>query len=327
MICTKDDFDCKYYFESNIDVQQLLIQNNHIDITDTDYTLHIEPNKKQTVDSYLWQHFLTIGRYQVRKYRFLDGSDIFQNPEYSKNEFNYKLFFEKNEGVRQTLYKLNVISLSQLDNPLTAYDSISSDSIKKAEIDNIIWQYWNIRGQGNLNEFDFSGNDFPLDKRSAVISPISPSVVQNSITITATTTNPSFGSKTIEQVNYQLIYDKFKICYRFAWSGGSLGLGQYLIHLPSGISFNTLKNPTYTETIWANNINSMGTYMVPALGGIIYYGNWNNTAYIIPYSSSTFRIILDNNQEPGKLTPWASSWYGTDVSYGMTLMLDFEIWK
>ena len=150
------------------------------------------------------------------------------------------------------------------------------------------------------------------------------SFVQNSITITGTTTNPTF-TKTLEKISYRMIGDKYRITYRMAWTGGTNGSGIYLIQLPNGLMFNTNPgyNEVYTGTLWSPGVSSMGQYLIPVTGGIIYSGNWNGIAFVVPYSRTTFRLILDNNSS-GSFQHWSDSWYS--ATNNSTLMLEFEIW-
>ena len=151
------------------------------------------------------------------------------------------------------------------------------------------------------------------------------STIQTGIVIQATTTAPSIPTRTIDQLSYQVRGDTIRIRYKLGWVGGSAGSGEYLISLPSGIAFNTAAgyNPTYTGTIWSPTIESMAPYLIPAVGGIVQAGNWNGTGFVIPYSSTSFRLVLDNNNT-NSLNPWSNGWYV--LSSSGTLQLEFEIW-
>jgi hypothetical protein len=113
----------------------------------------------------------------------------------------------------------------------------------------------------------------------------------------ATTTAPVLGSRSIEKIDYRTIGDKRKISYRLGWAAGTAGSGDYLYTLPTGISFNTASgyNPIYTGALWSGSVNAMAPYLIPIYGGIVQSGNWSTHAYLIPYSSTTFRLAFANN--------------------------------
>lgn len=146
------------------------------------------------------------------------------------------------------------------------------------------------------------------------------------ISITATTTSPTLSSTTINQVSYRQIGDKYNLSYRLGWGTGSTsGSGSYLVSLPTGLNFNmnTGYNPVYNGVVWSPNVSAMAPYMIPSSGGIVQSGSWNGTCYILPYDSTRFRVLVDNNIT-SSLGQWSNTWYPivTDGS----LMLNFEIW-
>lgn len=146
------------------------------------------------------------------------------------------------------------------------------------------------------------------------------------ISITATTTSPTISNTTMNQVSYQQIGDKYNLSYRLGWGTGSTsGSGEYLVSLPSGLTFNTNTgyNPVYTGVVWSPSVSAMAPYMIPSSGGIVQSSSWNGTCYILPYDSTRFRVLVDNNLSGG-LQQWSNSWYSM-ITDG-ALMLDFEIW-
>jgi hypothetical protein len=152
------------------------------------------------------------------------------------------------------------------------------------------------------------------------------STFQTGITISATTSNPVISTRSIDQINYRTIGDKYKICYKLGWSAGTAGSGDYLIDLPTGITFNTTSgyNPTYTGAYWSPNVNSIAPYLIPVVGGIVQSGNWNNSIYVIPYDSNSFRLAITNNNLNSFLS-WNNTFF--PLSTEGTLQLEFEIWK
>jgi hypothetical protein len=153
------------------------------------------------------------------------------------------------------------------------------------------------------------------------------STIQNSITITATASNPTISTRSANQVSYRTIGDKIRICYKLGWAAGTAGTGQYLLELPSGITFNTSSgyNPTYTGTLWSPSVNAMAPYTITALGGIITPNSWAQRAVVVPYSSTTFRLVLDNDDTNQPFNVWSNTWYS--LSTEGLLNLEFEIWK
>ena len=123
------------------------------------------------------------------------------------------------------------------------------------------------------------------------------STIQNSITVLGTTTSPVLGTRSIEKIDYRTIGDKRKVSYRLGWDVGTAGSGDYLYTLPTGISFNTTSgyNPIYTGALWSPNVNAMAPYLISVSGGIVQSTNWSTQCYLIPYSSTTFRLALTNN--------------------------------
>jgi hypothetical protein len=146
----------------------------------------------------------------------------------------------------------------------------------------------------------------------------------SSITIGATTTIPSFGTRSIEQVVHRTLGDRVRLSYKMGWAAGTgAGSGDYLVNLPSGVLFKTTTgyNPTYTGTLWSPTVSAMAPYLIPAEGGVVMSGIWNGLAFVMPYTSSSFRLIIDY----GGFLAWGSSHFAATTD-GL-LGIDFEIWK
>jgi hypothetical protein len=149
------------------------------------------------------------------------------------------------------------------------------------------------------------------------------SIVQNSVTIQGTTSNPTFGTPLTQQISYRLLGDKYRITYQFGWSaGGSAGSGDYLITLPSGLSFHTggQYNQTYA-TVPFVLADCFSLAMIPAVGGIVQSANWSTSCFVVPYDSTRFRLVVPYS---GSLTTWSNTSYG--VTAGL-FSVDFEIWQ
>jgi collagen type VII alpha len=122
------------------------------------------------------------------------------------------------------------------------------------------------------------------------------SAVSSAITIAATTTNPNTGTRTIDVTTAQTIGNKRTVTVRLGYAGSSGGSGQYLFSLPTGVSFNTASgyNPIYTGTAWSPSVAAMAPYVIPAIGGVVIAANWSSSVFVIPYTSTTYRLLVDN---------------------------------
>ncbi len=150
---------------------------------------------------------------------------------------------------------------------------------------------------------------------------------QNSITITATTTSPSGGTRGTQNIYWEEVGNKIKLKYNLGYTvGGSGGSGDYLFQLPSGVTFNTAanRNPVLTTTVWSPGVGQMAPYLIPAMGGIVYSGNWSQDLYVVPYSSNSFRVVSTWNGGT-TYSAWGSGYFA--LTSNMMISLEFEIWK
>lgn len=148
-------------------------------------------------------------------------------------------------------------------------------------------------------------------------------VTQNNITFEGTTSDPIITLSN-QTCSYIIIGDTVQIKYKIAWTTSSnAGSGDYLLSLPTGITFNTLINKTYTGSMWLPDIASMSQYLIPLTGGYIFTNNWNTTGYIVPYDTNRFRMVFDNNLTGG-LNVIGSSWIAS-TNAPMMLNICFEI--
>jgi hypothetical protein len=133
------------------------------------------------------------------------------------------------------------------------------------------------------------------------------------------------GTKTFEQVSYSRIGDRYRIRYRLGWNIGSSGSGDYLIQLPTGLTFNTgaSYNPLFTSFFIPNTVSPFAPYFIPVTGGVIQSSTWSSAAYVMPYSSTQFRLVVfvGNNI--------IDTWNVNNYSLGTEgiLQLEFEIWS
>jgi collagen type VII alpha len=150
----------------------------------------------------------------------------------------------------------------------------------------------------------------------------------SALTVSATTTNPILGATTINRTTATMIGDKKTITVRLGWAAGTAGTGQYILNLPSGVSFNTAANynPTYTsDLVWSPSVSVMTPYLIPASGKVVTSGAWSSGIYIVPYSSTTYRILTDNAPAAGGFGWWDNTYFALSVD-GL-IVLQFDIWN
>lgn len=154
---------------------------------------------------------------------------------------------------------------------------------------------------------------------------ITPTTVQNSITMGATTTAPTGGTRTVQRIESQTVGDKIRLTYKLGFTGQTAGAGDYLLNLPTGVTFNTTYNPVFTSPVWTGGTSGMALYMIPAAGGIVITGWWSNQFMVVPYDTTRFRLIITGNGDQAKYGFWSTSWYAANADTGLNFQ--FEIWK
>jgi hypothetical protein len=168
---------------------------------------------------------------------------------------------------------------------------------------------------------------------AGAIGPTGPSGTANTtsftspVVITATTTSPTTGTRTMDSTSALVLGDTMRITLRLGYPGSATGSGDYLFKLPSGVSFNTAAgfNPIYTGGPWVfTDLSSLAPYMIPANGRIIINTNWSATVFIIPYSSTTYRILADAFKTNSNLYFLGSGYY--QMTYNSLISLEFNIW-
>ena len=134
------------------------------------------------------------------------------------------------------------------------------------------------------------------------------------ITLTATTTNPTKGTTTSDNISYRRLGEKqWEIVMTYNQSsntGYAQGTGDYLITLPNGLSFDTTlpSQPIYTSNVgtntWAHN-----AYVIPNCNGLITNNTVGGHLFPMVYSATKFRI-LTLTYGSGILC-WGSGFYST----------------
>jgi hypothetical protein len=116
------------------------------------------------------------------------------------------------------------------------------------------------------------------------------------ITLTATTTNPTKGTITTDNISYrQLGAKQWEVVMTYIQSsgvGGANGSGDYLITLPNGLSFDTTlpSQPTYTSGI-GTSVYSHLPYVIPNCNGTITNNSVGGQIFPMVYSATKFRIL------------------------------------
>jgi hypothetical protein len=114
------------------------------------------------------------------------------------------------------------------------------------------------------------------------------------ITLTATTTSPTKGTTTSDNISYrQLGAKEWEIVMTYIQTvAGTAGSGDYLITLPNGLSFDTTLP---SQQIWTgsvgSSVNNHFTYVIPSSSGTINVASAGGLALPMVYSATKFRIL------------------------------------
>ena len=148
-------------------------------------------------------------------------------------------------------------------------------------------------------------------------------LASNAVIVSATGTAPTSGTRTIDKTFAVDNGATKTITLQLGFEAGGAGSGDYLISLPAGITFNTNAgyNPTYTGISWSPTVASMAPYIIPMQGGIVYAGNWSHLAFVVPYSSTQYRILFAYG---GSLAPWSSTFFALSINSAMTGTFDIR---
>ena len=153
---------------------------------------------------------------------------------------------------------------------------------------------------------------------------VTDTIVQNSITLGATGTAPTTGTRTVQRLESQRIGDRARISYKLGYAGGKAGNGDYLLTLPTGMAFNTTYHPLFTGAIWTGDVQNMAIYFIPATGGIVIPSHWTNQIMVVPYDATQFRLAFTNNNSQTTYGFWNQGWYAASANTGLNIT--FDIW-
>ena len=148
-------------------------------------------------------------------------------------------------------------------------------------------------------------------------------LASNTVTISATTTAPTTGTRTIDKTVAVDNGATRRITLQLGYVGSAGGSGDYLFSLPTGITFNTNAgyNPIFTGTLYSPSFSAMAPSIIPISGVITVNGAWNQYMFVVPYSSTQYRIAIAYG---GILTFMNSGFFATSVN--TLLSGTFDIW-
>ena len=148
-------------------------------------------------------------------------------------------------------------------------------------------------------------------------------LASNAVIVSATGTAPTSGTRTIDQTFAVDNGATKTITLKLSYVGSAVGSGDYLISLPEGITFNTNAgyNPTYTGLAWLPTVSYMAPYIIPMQGGIVFAGAWSVSAFVVPYSSTHYRILFAYG---ASFTFWSSSFFAFNANTAMTGTFDIR---
>ena len=138
-------------------------------------------------------------------------------------------------------------------------------------------------------------------------------VSAGNITLTATTTNPTKGTTTSDNISYRQLGAKqweVVMTYVQTATNGTAGTGDYLITLPNSLSFDTtLPSQQITTTNIGTNTYALMTYIIPSGSGLINQGSVGGQVYPLVYNATKFRILTTSWNSA--IQCWGSGYYST----------------
>ena len=144
-----------------------------------------------------------------------------------------------------------------------------------------------------------------------------------SITIGATTTAPLKGTATTDYVRYRNVGGKeYEVEYNLVRTvAGTQGSGDYLISLPGSLRFDFTAPGQRAYTLGAG-FNAIVARLLN-VNGDLYWTGGHNSATVIPYNTTIFRVHTNNWGSNG-WTFWNASYYQLgEGSSGFKMMFRF----
>jgi hypothetical protein len=146
----------------------------------------------------------------------------------------------------------------------------------------------------------------------------------------ATTTAPTIGTTTVNDYSYKQIGSKTWRCQLTFSAGGSStgannGSGDYLFTLPNGLQFNTsiAGQAAYSADVGRSIWDWPGLWLSSSSGSITNLSQ-GGLLYVVPYSSTQYRLIHVGIAGVGSVIPYASGYYGVGSNMSWRLTFTFQ---
>jgi hypothetical protein len=146
----------------------------------------------------------------------------------------------------------------------------------------------------------------------------------------ATTTAPTIGTTTLNDYSYKQIGSKTWRCQLAFSAGGSStgannGSGDYLFTLPNGLQFNTsiAGQAAYSADVGRSIWDWPGLWLSSSTGSITNLAQ-GGLLYVVPYSSTQFRLIHVGIAGVGSVIPYASGYYGVGSNISWRVTFTFQ---
>lgn len=120
------------------------------------------------------------------------------------------------------------------------------------------------------------------------------------ITIGGTTTAPTKGTRTVDNISYRQLgakeWEVVMTYFQTANTGAGNGSGDYLFTLPNSLSFDmTLPSQTQYQSNIGTSSWYNATYVIPSGSGMISNGATGGKVFPVVYNSTQFRILAVND--------------------------------
>lgn len=146
----------------------------------------------------------------------------------------------------------------------------------------------------------------------------------------ATTTPPTIGTTAVNDYSYKQIGAKTWKC-QLTYSAGSNstgannGAGDYLFSLPNGLQFNTSipGQNIISDNLGASSWTWPGVWLSSSSGSITNISQ-GGLLYVVPYSSTQFRLIHVGIAGVGYVIPYQSGYYGVGSNISWRVTFTFQ---
>ncbi|MFD3408551.1 hypothetical protein SKC37_07775 [Aquirufa sp. HETE-83D] len=146
----------------------------------------------------------------------------------------------------------------------------------------------------------------------------------------ATTTAPTIGTTSVNDYSYKQMGSKTWKCQLTYSAGGSStgannGSGDYLFTLPNGLQFNTsiAGQAAISDNVGTSTWVWPGVWLSSSTGSITNLSQ-GGLLYVVPYSSTQFRLIHVGIAGIGYLIPYSSGYYGVGSNNSWRVTFTFQ---